>query len=413
MGALQLMTEISRTPPRIASITTYSVNYPLDAPMADAVHYIPGRAALLVEVACDDGRVGTGESAIYGGSASATEALVHDVLAPRVLGADPTRPELLWQRMLWPSHQLGTGGALPMAISGIDIAVWDLVGQVAGLPLSRLLGGHQDRVRAYASAGFYLAGKDAPAVAEEFKACAARGYGHGKMKVGRTPETPMNPLAHMVEPEFATVSLEEDLARVRAVRAAVGDDFRLMVDANNAWGVATALAAGREYERLGVHWFEEPVATDDRAGSARLAAALDVPVAGYETESQLSGFRDLVNVGAVDIVQPDVIWAGGITACRRIAALAYAAGLPCVPHVYSTAVSIAANLHFMASLPNCYLLEYDQNPNALRAELLTEPIEPDADAVVTVPERPGLGVRLDHTTLGRYRAAPPRTSELP
>ena len=413
MGALQLMTEISRTPPRIASITTYSVNYPLDAPMADAVHYIPGRAALLVEVACDDGRVGTGESAIYGGSASATEALVHDVLAPRVLGADPTRPELLWQRMLWPSHQLGTGGALPMAISGIDIAVWDLVGQVAGLPLSRLLGGHQDRVRAYASAGFYLAGKDAPAVAEEFKACAARGYGHGKMKVGRTPETPMNPLAHMVEPEFATVSLEEDLARVRAVRAAVGDDFRLMVDANNAWGVATALAAGREYERLGVHWFEEPVATDDRAGSARLAAALDVPVAGYETESQLSGFRDLVNAGAVDIVQPDVIWAGGITACRRIAALAYAAGLPCVPHVYSTAVSIAANLHFMASLPNCYLLEYDQNPNALRAELLTEPIEPDADAVVTVPERPGLGVRLDHTTLGRYRAAPPRTSELP
>ena len=407
------MTETSRTPPRIASITTYGVTYPLDAPMADAVHYIPGRAALLVEIACDDGRVGTGESAIYGGSASATEALIHDVLAPRVLGADPTRPELLWQRMLWPSHQLGTGGALPMAISGIDIAVWDLLGQIAGLPLYRLLGGHQDQVRAYASAGFYFAGKDASAVAEEFKGIAARGYGHGKMKVGRTPETPMNPLAHMVEPGFATVSFEEDLARVRAVRAAVGDDFRLMVDANNAWGVATALAAGREYERLGVHWFEEPVGTDDRAGSARLAAALDVPVAGYETESQLSGFRDLVNAGAVDIVQPDVIWAGGITACRRIAALAQAAGLPCVPHVYSTAVSIAANLHFMASLPNCYLLEYDQNPNALRTELLTEPIEPDADAVVAVPERPGLGVRLDHSTLGRYRAAAPRTSDLP
>jgi L-alanine-DL-glutamate epimerase-like enolase superfamily enzyme len=407
------MTDSSRTVPRIASITTYSVNYPLDEPMADAVHYIPGRAALLVEVACDDGRVGTGESAIYGGSASATEALIHDVLAPRVLGADPTRPELLWQRMLWPSHQLGTGGALPMAISGIDIAVWDLLGQLAGLPLSHLLGGHQDRVRAYASAGFYFDGKDAAALAEEFKGCAARGYGHGKMKVGRTPETPVNPLAHMVEPGFATVSLEEDLARVRAVRAAVGDEFRLMVDANNAWGMATALAAGREFDRLGIHWFEEPVGTDDRAGSARLAAALDVPVAGYETESQLSGFRDLIGAGAVDIVQPDVIWAGGITACRRIAALAYAAGLPCVPHVYSTAVSIAANLHFMASLPNCYLLELDQNPNALRTELLTEPIEPDTDAVVTVPQRPGLGIRLDQTTLRRYRTAPPRTSELP
>jgi L-alanine-DL-glutamate epimerase-like enolase superfamily enzyme len=407
------MTETSRTAPRIESITTYGVNYPLDAPMADAVHYIPGRAALLVEVTCDDGRVGTGESAIYGGSASVTESLIHDVLAPRVLGADPTQPELLWQRMLWPSHQLGTGGALPMAISGIDIAVWDLVGQLAGLPLFRLLGGHQRTVRAYASAGFYFDGKDASAVAEEFKACAARGYGHGKMKVGRTPETPMNPLAHMVEPGFAIVSFEEDLARVRAVREATGDDFRLMVDANNAWNPSTALAAGREYDRLGIHWFEEPVGTDDRAGSARLAAALDVPVAGYETESQLSGFRDLINAGAVDVVQPDVIWAGGITACRRIAALAYAAGLPCVPHVYSTAVSIAANLHFMTSLPNCYLLEFDQNPNALRTELLTEPIEPDADAVVTVPERPGLGIRLDQTTLRRYRTAPPRTSELP
>jgi L-alanine-DL-glutamate epimerase-like enolase superfamily enzyme len=407
------MTRTSRAGPRIASITTYGVNYPLEAPMADAVHHIPGRAALLVEVACDDGRVGTGESAIYGGSASVTEALVHDVLAPRVLGADPTQPELLWQRMLWPSHQLGTGGALPMAIAGVDIAVWDLVGQLAGLPLFRLLGGHQRTVRAYASGGFYFDGKDASALAEEFKAYAARGYGHGKMKVGRTPETPMNPLVHMVEPGFATVSLADDLARVRAVRHALGDDFRLMVDANNAWDVSTALAAGREYDKLGVHWFEEPVGTDDRAGSARLAAALDVPVAGYETESQLSGFRDLVNAGAVDIVQPDVIWAGGITPCRRIAALAAAAGLPCVPHVYSTAVSVAANLHFMASLPNCYLLEYDQNPNPLRTELLTEPIEPDAGAVVTVPERPGLGIRLDRTTLDRYRTGPPRTSERP
>jgi L-alanine-DL-glutamate epimerase-like enolase superfamily enzyme len=407
------MTETARTGPRIASITTSSVNFPLNVPMADAVHYIPGRAALLVEVTCDDGRVGTGESAIYGGSASAIEALIHDVLAPRVLGADPTRPELLWQRMLWPSHQLGTGGALPMALSGIDIAVWDLLGQLAGLPLSRLLGGHQDQVRAYASGGFYFDGKDAAALAEEFKACAARGYRHGKLKVGRTPDTPMNPLAHMVEPDFATVSLAEDLARVRAVREAVGDDFHLMVDANNAWDLSTALAAGREYDRLGVHWFEEPVATDDRAGSARLAAALDTAVAGYETETQLSGFRDLIGAGAVDIVQPDVIWAGGITGCRRIAALAYAAGLRCVPHVYSTAVSIAANLHFMASLPNCYLLEFDQNPNALRTELLTEPIEPDADAVVTVPDRPGLGIRLDRTTLGRYAMAPPRTSELP
>jgi D-arabinonate dehydratase len=407
------MTNSARVGPRIASITTYSVDYPLEAPMADALHYIPSRAALLVEVRADDGTVGLGESAIYGGSAAAIEALIHDVLAPRALGADPTRPELLWQRLLWPSHQLGSGGALPMALSGVDIAVWDLLGQLAGLPLYRLLGGCRDRMRAYASAGFYFQGKDAAALAEEFKAIAARGFHHGKLKVGRTPETPGNPLVHMVEAGFAAVSLEEDLARVRAVRQAVGDDFGLMVDANNAWNEATPLRAGRELERLGVGWFEEPVATDDRAGSARLAAALDLPVAGYETESRLAGFRDLIAAGAVDVVQPDVIWTGGITACRRVAALAEAAGLPCVPHVYSTAVSLAANLHFMASLPNSYLLEFDQNPNALRTELLDQPIEPDADGVVKVPEGPGLGVRLDHTTVRRWQAAPPRVSERP
>jgi L-alanine-DL-glutamate epimerase-like enolase superfamily enzyme len=221
----------------------------------------------------------------------------------------------------------------------------------------------------------------------------------------------VNPLLHMDAPESATVTLAEDLRRVGAVRKAIGDDVHLMVDANNAWTKPTALEAGRAFERLGVHWFEEPVATDDREGSAALAAAIDVPIAGYETRTGLAGFRDLISDRAVDIVQPDVIWSGGITACRRIAALAMAAGLPCVPHVFSTAVSLAANLHFIASIPNSYLLEFDQNPNALRTELLNRPIESDERGVVTVPDGPGLGVRLDSETLRRYAAAESRTSE--
>jgi D-galactarolactone cycloisomerase len=396
---------------RIAAITTYRMDYPLDAPMADSLHYIPSRAALLVELTTEDGTVGIGESAIYGGSGSVTEALIHDVLAPRLLGQDVRQPEWLWQRMLWPSHQLGNGGALPMALSGLDIAVWDVMARQAGLPLWRLLGGHRDRVRAYASGGFYFEGKDAEAVADEFRGYAERGFRHGKMKVGRTPETALNPLAYQVRPDFATVSLEEDLTRVRAVRAAVGDGFGLAVDANNAWNVATALRAGRELDRLGVAWFEEPVLTDDRAGSAELAQALDTPIAGYETESLLSGFRDLIEARAVDVVQPDVIWTGGITACRRVAALAHAAGLPCIPHVYSTAVSLVANLHLVASLPNSHLLELDQNPNGLRSELLDVPVEPDGDAVVALSDRPGLGVSLDRETLRRYQSAPPRSSE--
>ncbi len=396
---------------RIAAITTYAVDYPLDAPMADAVHYIPGRAALLVEVTTETGLVGIGESAIYGGSPGTTEALIHEVLAPRVLGEDPTRPEHLWARMFWPSHQLGNGGALVMALSGIDIALWDLTARIAGLPLYRLLGGYRESVPAYASAGFYFEGKGPKEVAEEFRGYVDRGFRHGKMKVGRTPDTPLNPLAHMVRPDFAALDLEEDLERVRAVRSAVGDGFALAVDANNAWDPATALRAGREFDRLGLAWFEEPVLTDDRDGSAALAAALDTPVAGYETESLVSGFRDLIAARAVDVVQPDVIWTGGITACRRVAALAQAAGLACVPHVYSSAASLVANLHFIASIPNSRLLEFDQNPNGLRTELLTRPVELDENAVVHLGDAPGLGTRFDHETLRRYASAPSRTSE--
>jgi len=396
---------------RISYVRTYQVAYPLDEPLSDSIHYMPVRAALLVELGTDDGEVGIGESAIYGGPASVVETVIHDELAPRILGEDPTKPEWLWQVMMGRSHQHGDGGILPMAVSGVDIATWDLMARQAGIPLYRLLGGYRDEVPAYASAGFYAEGKDARGIADEARGYVEEGFRHVKMKVGRTTYTPVNPLVHMDSPDFATVTFAEDLRRVRAVRKAIGDDVHLMVDANNAWTKVTALEAGREFERLGVHWFEEPVATDDRAGSAALAASLSVPIAGYETRTGLAGFRDFIAERAVDIVQPDVIWSGGITVCRRIAALAAAANLPCVPHVFSTAVSIAANLHFIASLPNSYLLEFDRNPNALRTELLTQPIVPDERGVVAVPNGPGLGVRLDPETLRRYAAAEPRTSE--
>jgi L-alanine-DL-glutamate epimerase-like enolase superfamily enzyme len=373
---------------------------------------MPVRAALLVELGTEDGEVGIGESAIYGGPASVVETMIHDELAPRIVGEDPTRPEWLWQVMTGRSHQHGDGGVLPAAVSGLDIAMWDLMGRRAGLPLYRLLGGYRDEVRAYASAGFYAEGKDAQGLADEARGYAEKGFRHVKIKVGRTTDTPVNPLVHMEAPGFATVTFAEDLRRVVAVREALGDDVHIMVDANNAWTKPTALEAGRGFERLGIHWFEEPVATDDRKGSAALAAALSVPIAGYETRTGLAGFRDLIADGAVDIVQPDAIWSGGITACRRIAALAVAAGLPCVPHVFSTAVSLVANLHFIASLPNSYLLEFDQNPNALRSELLDRPITPDERGVVAVPDGPGLGVRLDPETLRLYAAAEPRTTEV-
>ena len=398
--------------PKIASVTTYCVSYPLDAPMADALHYIPARPALVLEMATEDGAVGIGESAIYGGPGSVVETTIHDELAPRLLGREVARPEQLWATMTARSHQHGDGGILNAAVSGLDIAIWDLVGRLAGLPLYQLLGGYRDEIPAYASAGFYMEGKDKEELAAESKGYVEAGFRHLKIKAGRTLDTPLNPLVNMDAPQFASVTLDEDLGRIAAVRAAVGDDVRVMVDINNAWNPPTALEVGRHLERLGIHWLEEPVATDDRAGSALLSSALDVPIAGYETQTGLFGFRDLIAQRAVEIVQPDVIWTGGITVCRRIAAVAAAAGMACVPHVFSTAVSLAANLHFIASLPNSYLLELDRNPNALRTELLDVPIDPDDRGVVKVPQSPGLGVNLDHAILERYATAPPRTTEV-
>ncbi|MBA3414320.1 MAG: mandelate racemase/muconate lactonizing enzyme family protein, partial [Chloroflexia bacterium] len=172
---------------------------------------------------------------------------------------------------------------------------------------------------------------------------------------------------------------------------------------NNAWTPAVTLRFMRQVADQDIFWLEEPVPTDDVAGSAELARALDVPVAGYESETGLGGFRDLIERQAVDIVQPDVIWTGGITECKRVAAVAHAHRLPVIPHVFSSAVAAIANMHFIAAIPNGGLLEFDQNPNPLRSDLFEEPIEVGPDGKVRLPERPGLGVALNQATVDKYR----------
>lgn len=388
---------------RITDVTTVKLRYPMATPMADAIHYMPERTTLLVQIETDEQRTGLGECAAYGGSLESMERVVLDDLRASLLGEDPFQVERLWSRMARRSQQRGTAGMLMQAISGIDIALWDLIGQATRTPLYRLLGGYRDTLDAYASAGFYARGKDPAQLAEELGGYAVRGFRTVKMKVGRNPEVMLNPLPDMWAPDYATVSLEEDVARVRAARAAIGPEVHLAIDANNAWTPSVAQQFMYAVADQKIHWLEEPVATDNVAGSAEVARVLDVPVAGYETATGLASFRDLIERRAVDIVQPDVIWTGGITLCRKVAALAEAHGLPVVPHVFSSAVALIANMHFIASLPNGGLLEFDQNPNPLRAELFEEPIEVRADGTVQMPDRPGLGVSLNREVVDRYR----------
>ena len=388
---------------RITDVTTIKLVAKMATPMADAIHYMPERPLLIVQVHTDTGLIGLGEAAAYGGYLESTEAIVRGELRRTILGQDPFRVERLWSMMATRAHQRGRRGMLMMAISGIDIALWDVIGQATNTPLYRLLGGYRDTLDAYASAGFYAAGKGPDDLAAEVAGYQARGFRFGKIKVGRNPDVLLNPLHDMPASEYATATFEEDVKRVRAVRRAVGPGFKLAIDANNAWTPSVALNFMHRVEDQDILWLEEPVATDDIAGSAHVADRLITPVAGYETETGLQGFRELIERRAVDIVQPDVIWTGGITETRKVASLAQAHGLPVIPHVFSSALSTIANMHLIASIPNGGLLEFDQNPNPLRSELFNEPIEVTPDGTVAMPDRPGLGVTLNQETIDRYR----------
>ena len=385
---------------KIAAIRTIALSCAVDPPYASAAGVQARRGGLLIEVETDGGIVGIGESGLGGG---ATAAVIEKDLAPMLLGRDPLLIEGLWQRMFARTRQYGRRGVVMQALSGIDIALWDIAGKIAKMPVYKLLGACRDRVEAYASGGFYQEGKSISDLAGEAEGYRARGFKGMKMKVGRNPSTQTHLRELIGNAAFCEVEPEEDLARVAAVRNALGPHAKLMVDVNCAWSPAIAIEMGRAMEPYRLYWIEEPVATDDIDGSARVADALATPIAGYETEIGLYGFRELITRGAVDIVQPDIAWTGGFSEGRRIAALAQAHHLMVAPHAFGGAVLLAASLHFAASIPNGLVLEFDQNPNGLRDELLKEPIRTDGNGMIRLPERPGLGIELDPAAVERYR----------
>ncbi|MGE5269827.1 MAG: mandelate racemase/muconate lactonizing enzyme family protein [Thiohalocapsa sp.] len=385
---------------KIAAIRTIALSCPVDPPYASAAGAQARRGGLLVEVETDSGVTGIGEAGLGGG---ATATVVEKTLAPLLIGQDPLLIEAHWQKMFAQTRQFGRRGVVLNAISGIDIALWDIAGKVAQLPVYKLLGASRDRIEAYASGGFYQEGKDAEALAAEAEGYRSRGFKGMKMKIGRNPSTQTHLRQLIGNARFCEVDPEEDIARVAAVRKALGPHAKLMVDVNCAWSPAFAIEMGRAMEPYHLYWIEEPVATDDIDGSAEVARALATPIAGYETETGLYGFRQLIDKGAVDIVQLDIAWSGGFSEGRRIAAYAQAHHRMVAPHAFAGAVLLVASLHFAAAIPNALVLEWDQNPNAIREELLQEPLKLEADGTVRAPERPGLGIELDRAAVDRYR----------
>ena len=389
---------------RIRDVRTIPVECPLPKPVFDANYIMATKPALLVEVETDEGVVGLGEAAHFGGPLRSTAAVIEGELREHVVGEDPREVERLWERMHQRAYKHARGGVVIAAMSGIDIALWDLRGKLAGQPLWRLLGGYRRRVPAYATGGFYAEGKGIRELCAEMEGYLRHGFRAVKMKVGRNSEIEGSPLRAMAHRGTCEVTLAEDLARVRAVRDTVGPEVRLAVDANGAWDVPTAVKMGRALEPLDIYWFEEPVSPDDLAGSAEVSRKLAIPVAGYETCSYGKvSFRDYIVARAVHFVQPDVAWAGGLTESLKIAHLAQVWNLPLAPHIHGSAVAVAAALHLLGAVSNASLAEMVFPAHPLMSDLVREPLVVDRTGHIELPERPGLGMELDSKVVAKYR----------
>lgn len=369
---------------RIAEVRAYATSFPL--PADRQVRLGIGRAvkrdAVVVRVTTDDGLTGWGE-AHHGRAPGAVAHLVNTTLRGLVLGLDATDVVGVWHRiyrMQLQSH--GMGAACAMAMSGIDLALWDLRGRMTGWPLYRLLGGASRPIPAYAG-GVALGYQPSERLVEEVGALVARGFRAVKLRLGE--------------------GAAPDLARVAAVRRAFGDDLVILADANTAYSLEDARRVLPALEAHAVDWLEEPFAPHDWR-SYRVAAGFSrVPLAAGENHFTRFEFARLVEEGAVRVLQPDLSKAGGLTEALRIAALASAWKLPIHPHTSMTGLNMAAIIHFLAAIDNGGFFEADaSDPNPFRDRLTTAPYRLDADGCVRPLERPGIGVEVDEGFLAAH-----------
>ena len=387
---------------KITDIKTIILHYPYKQWIADGCGSCGARGAFLILIETDTELCGIGEAATFGGSMEAMKSIVEKQLKPLILGEDPTKIEYLHQKMMWNNWSNGRKGMVMGAISGIDVALWDLLGKVAGLPVCKLLGQVTDKVQGYASAGFYAPGKTLEDLQREIEGYLQRGFTAFKMKIGRTANNHKMRLQFMNNGDFY-LTPEEDRARIALVRRTIGPDKILMVDMNCTWDMNDVLEAKDFFKENNIFMVEEPIRSDDIAGYKRLTKEMgSIRVAGIESEQGLSRFGELIAQDAMDVVQASLGWAGGFTVCKNIATLAHAFDKLYTPHSFFSAVMTAANIQLAASQVNIPFIEAEENENPLRTELLKEPIEADAHMNYYVTDKPGLGVELDWDVVEKY-----------
>ncbi|UWQ98870.1 mandelate racemase/muconate lactonizing enzyme family protein [Rhodobacteraceae bacterium S2214] len=375
---------------KIVKIQSHVLQYDLPEPLGYSQQYYAKRSAHLVEVTTDEGITGWGECFGPGNVALANKAIVERVIQPLILGMDPMDRDVIWHKVYNLLRDHGQKGMPMQALSGVDIALWDIAGKVAGLPIHKLIGGaHRDHVTVYGY-GMMLRPDETPdSLAARFVDEAAEikemGFAATKMKVGLGPKP--------------------DVKLAEAVRRGVGDDFRFMVDANHCYTTSDAFYVGRALQNLDAYWFEEPIAPEDHDGYRELRAGLDINISGGEAEFNRWGWRQILENRGLDIAQPEVCALGGISEYLRVLALCHAHFTPVINHVWGSDIAVAVNLQLLAAMPPMPgglhpwepMLEFDTTHNHFRDDLLEDPLDiagqvKTTNGTVKIPDKPGIGV---------------------
>jgi len=321
---------------KITSIKSHVLRYELEDELGYSQQYYKHRTAHLVEIETDEGITGWGECFGPGNIALANKFIVEKVIQPLIKGENPTNKEYIWHKVYNSLRDSGQKGMPIQALSGIDIALWDILSKKANLPLYQLLGGKCNNQIPVYGYGMMLQKKPVEQLIELFqkeaKEIKEKNFKAMKMKIGIGPK--------------------DDLKLVKAVREAIGDDYKLMVDANHAYNLSDALHVGKGLDEMNIYWFEEPVAPEDYEGYKELKKKLNTNIAGGEAEFTKYGWNQLIKNRCVDIAQPEVCGLGGITEYLKISALAQSNFIPIINHVWGSALSIAVNLHLLTSMPD-------------------------------------------------------------
>lgn len=378
---------------KIKDIKTYCLVTDIKVPFYFGEGWIKNRSSLIVELLADDGIVGWGEGFCHGNQPpEPAQAVIEKTLKPMLLGKELDDVNVLWDEMYYLTQPYGRNGVVISAISAVDVAIWDCLGKAMGKPVYKLLGGaYRTDVPAYASGFFRTPNNKYPeANVEEALGYVAEGYTGMKVKAG--------------------YGLHEDISTIHALREAIGPDVMLMVDANCAYNVSETRKLLKAYDECDVFWLEEPLAPDDFEGYLELKNLSSVYIASCENEFTKYGFRRWITNRAVDIIQPDLCYAGGFTECIKIINLAQTWHMQIMPHAWGSGIGQAASMQLLALVPPTPttfiasepMLEFDKSDHPFRNELVYPVLNINSNGRVSISDKPGIGIEVNRDVLKYY-----------